>query len=72
LVQLIPIPLIGKWVKGHYTGKTREIQHDMNDIVDDLASRHLERPPKNFILKIFPEAPPGYRVRLHYDKSVKI
>jgi hypothetical protein len=41
----------------------------MNDIVDDLASRHLERPPKNFILKIFPEAPPGYRVRLRYHKS---
>jgi len=41
----------------------------MNDIVDDLASRHLERSPKNFIPKIFPEAPPGYRVRLRYHKS---
>jgi hypothetical protein len=42
----------------------------MNDTVDDLASRHLERPPKNFTPKKFPEAPPGYRVRLRYDKSV--
>jgi hypothetical protein len=71
LVQLLPIPLIGKWVKGHYTGKKREIQHDMNGIVDDLASRHLERPPKTFTPKKFPEAPPGYRVILCYDKSVK-
>jgi hypothetical protein len=70
LVKLIPISLIGKWVTGHFAGKIREMQHDMNDIADDLASRHLQHPPKNFIPKKLPEAPPGYRVRLHNENSV--
>jgi hypothetical protein len=63
LVKLIPISLIGKWVKGHYMGQNREMQHGMNNIVDDLASRHLQCPPKNFIPKKLLEVPPGYRVR---------
>jgi hypothetical protein len=59
LLHMLPITVIGSWVKGHYEGKNRELQHDMNDMADNLATTHLAAPPK---LLRCPLAPPGYRV----------
>jgi hypothetical protein len=41
IVTLIPMTLVGEWVKGHYTGKDRKPQHDMNALADELAGEHL-------------------------------
>jgi hypothetical protein len=42
------VTVVGPWVKGHYTGKKREIQHELNKKADDLASAHLKNPPTKF------------------------
>jgi len=34
MLHMIPITIIGSWVKGHYTGSTRELQHDLNSEAD--------------------------------------
>ncbi len=31
LVEIIPLTVVGEWVKWHYTGKNRAIQHELND-----------------------------------------
>jgi hypothetical protein len=70
LLQLTPVTLLGAWVKGHYTGKKREIQHNLNEKVDDLASNHLKNPPPKFKPLKCPRAPPGYRVRLLFSSYI--
>jgi hypothetical protein len=66
----MPVIVVGAWVKGHYTGKKREIQHDLNKKADDLASTHLKNPPTKFRPLKCPCAPPGYQVRLLFHSSV--
>jgi len=67
---MLPIKVIGSWVKGHYVGKNRELQHDMNDMADNLAITHLAAPPKLYGPLRCPLAPPGYRVRIMHNSSV--
>jgi hypothetical protein len=69
LVHLIPVPVIGKWFKGHFTGKVRLIQHDMNQRADDLANKFLQTHPRAFSPKRLLASPPRYQVRLLYDNS---
>jgi ribonuclease HI len=39
LIHLIPILITTSWVKGHYTGKHRQYQHDLNDKADKIAGQ---------------------------------
>jgi hypothetical protein len=70
LLHMLPITVIESWVKGHYVGKNRELQHDMNDTADNLATTHLAELPKLFDPLRCPVAPPGYRVRMLHKSSV--
>ncbi len=41
LLQLpVDVKVAKEWVKGHYTGNQRKIQHDLNDLADKLAVEH--------------------------------
>jgi hypothetical protein len=31
IIAATPITIMGEWVKGHYSGNNRNIQHDLND-----------------------------------------
>lgn len=70
LVARIPITVLGEWVKGHYSGKDRKIQHDSNDRADVLAGEHLkaQSPQTGTNMSITPY--PGYRIRLLKDNCV--
>jgi hypothetical protein len=48
LIQALPITANGSWVKGHYSGKIRRLEHDLNDMADDLATQHLNSPSLGF------------------------
>ena len=61
LVHLIPVPVIGKWFKGHFTGKVRLIQHDMNQRADDLANKFLQTHPRAFSPKRLLASHPRYQ-----------
>jgi hypothetical protein len=63
IITITPITIIGQWVKGHYSGKQRQIQHDLNDKVDKLAGEHLETQDASKT-KTIPIPCPGYRVHL--------
>jgi hypothetical protein len=39
LLQLTPVTILGKWVKGHCTGPQREFKHYLNDRVDCLVTQ---------------------------------
>jgi len=41
----LPIKVTGKWVKGHYNGDNRMIQHDLNALVDTMAEQFRLHPP---------------------------
>ena len=60
LVDLIPIPVVRVWVKGHLTLKNRELQHVLNDKADNLAAQHMQVPPPHFKPIKCPCHPPGY------------
>jgi hypothetical protein len=55
---MLPITVIGSWVKGHNVRKNRG------------ATTHLEAPPKHFGPLKCQVAPPGYRVRMLHNSSV--
>jgi len=69
LVPVIPILITTSWVKGHYSGKDRQYQHDLNEEADRIAGRYQDcQTPHRTIRKPLP--PPNYRVRLLHDSSV--
>lgn len=45
IINLLPTTIVGVWVKSHYTGKNRKIQHDLNDAANALASGHCNTQP---------------------------
>jgi hypothetical protein len=66
LIKLIPIVITTQWVKGHYSGKKRQYEHDLNDVADKLAGDfQLSQEPHYSIKK--PIAPPDFKVRLLFD-----
>jgi len=67
---LLPISVVGEWVKGHYTGDRREYKHDLNERVDHLATTAIRSLPQRFHTAPTVEAPPGYRVRLSNRKGI--
>jgi len=69
LVTLIPIVISTSWVKGHYTGKARLYQHDLNDTADRIAGEYQKQQTPHFTIRK-PLPTPNYRIRLLYDASV--
>jgi len=48
MLQALPIRVSWAWVKGHYKGDDRKIQHDLNDLVDTLATQFRVAPPAGY------------------------
>lgn len=69
LLDIIPITIIGTWVKGHQKDDT-DPKHVLNNTADKLARAFLQHHPPRYRPKRLPTAPPNYRVRLLYDDSV--
>lgn len=69
LITITPVIIGSSWVKGHYTGKERQYQHDLNDTADRIAGDYQNlQVPHHTIRKPLP--PPNYRIRLLHDSSV--
>jgi hypothetical protein len=54
-------------VKGHYTGPSPEIQHDLNIEADKLVTDYQHHQPQSFTTRRLPIAPPNYKVHLLHD-----
>ena len=48
LLQGLPIQIEHEWVKGHYTGNDRQLKHDLNDQVDEMANAYRCNPHPDF------------------------
>jgi ribonuclease HI len=68
LLTLIPIVVSTSWVKGHYTGKARLYQHDLNDTADRIAGEYQKQQTPHFTIRK-PLPTPNYRIRLLYNAS---
>mmetsp|Transcript_16534 Transcript_16534/g.23564 ORF Transcript_16534/g.23564 Transcript_16534/m.23564 type:complete len:1161 (+) Transcript_16534:4649-8131(+) len=66
----IPIKVTGTWVKGHYKGNNREIQHDLNDLADYIATQFQQNPPEGFRSRRMPALHPHYEAELYHSNSV--
>jgi hypothetical protein len=62
LLGLLPVTIVGKWVKRHYTGDHREYKHDLNDIVDKIAGAFNKKPPAPLKQHRLPSKLPGYPI----------
>jgi hypothetical protein len=40
-ITLIPVTVLGEWVKGHYNGKDKAFKYEFNDLADSLANEHF-------------------------------
>ncbi len=69
-IQLIPVSISGEWVKGHYNGKDKAFKHEMNDLADSLANKHMANQQTPFKTLRYPLQYPDYRARLVVDNSV--
>jgi len=71
LLKVIPVRVVGTWVKGHYKGNHyRETQHDLNDICDNLATQFMENPPQGFQCRQMPLLHPSHEAILYYSGSI--
>jgi hypothetical protein len=67
ILQAIPIQVNNSWVKGHYTGDQREVQHDLNALVDTLATSFRESPPAGYEPSAEPRFHPLQTVALYQE-----
>jgi hypothetical protein len=70
ILSIMPIKLVCEWVKGHYSGNNRAIQHDLNDQADKLVSQHLATQSHPYHTQQLPIVCPNYKVRILYNGSV--
>ena len=54
ILPALPIKVLGRWVKGHYTGDERRVEHDLNDLVNDIANQFLDDHPRGSEPSSFP------------------
>jgi hypothetical protein len=69
LIQLIPVPIQGEWVKGHYNGKDKAFKHELNNLADSLAKEHMAEQPPGFQTLRCPLTYPNYKVQRLMDNS---
>lgn len=48
MLRSLPIKVSWNWGKGHYNGDAREIQHDLNSLVDTLVTAFNDAPPAGY------------------------
>ncbi len=70
MVARLPITILGEWVKGHYLGKNRKIQHVLNDRADELAGDHTAAQDSRTGTNSDRTPYPGYKIRLLKDNAV--
>ena len=66
----LPIKVTGTWVKGHFKGNDREIQHDLNDLADKLAEQFQMNPPSGYQTRRMPLLHPEHEATLYFEGSV--
>mmetsp|Transcript_5492 Transcript_5492/g.8104 ORF Transcript_5492/g.8104 Transcript_5492/m.8104 type:complete len:785 (+) Transcript_5492:1386-3740(+) len=70
MLKALPITITGEWVKGHYKGDNRQIQHDLNDLVDTLANQFREDPAKGYEPTAKPMYHPSHEVAVYIAGSM--
>ena len=70
LLKALPFRVSGNWVKGHYSGNNREIQHDLNAPVDTLATEFRKDPPEGYEPTAEPHFHPLQEVAIYRDGSM--
>jgi hypothetical protein len=70
LLQIIPVTVLGEWVKGHYTGMSKEYKHELNHRVNSMATQFQKRQPQRYTTLRKPLTPPDFTVCLLHDHSI--
>jgi len=66
----LPVEVTGTWVKGHYKGNDRKVQHDLNhQLVDFMADQFRRRPPSGFEPTSRLLSHPSQRAIVYSDRS---
>ena len=65
----LPVTVVGRWVKGHYTGPDRELKHDLNEWADTLAGNFWSEAPPHLLSRRMPENHPMYEAVVYYAQS---
>jgi hypothetical protein len=52
IIRLLPIRVKHEWVKGHYKGPDRASQHDINELVDEVAKDYYSQRRRAILLSI--------------------
>ena len=65
----MPVTIRGLWVKGHYTGDNRELQHDLSDWADTLAGNFWNEAPPHLLPRGMPYNHPRYEAVVYYKQS---
>jgi hypothetical protein len=60
LLGIISITVLHEWVKGHYTGTTKEFKHTLNHNADQLATQYQLHQQPWFKTTRKPFPPPNY------------
>ena len=51
MYRKMPITIVERWVKGHYQGNDRQVAHDLNELVDTMATDFRRHPPRGYTPK---------------------
>ena len=65
----LPIKVSSQWVKGHYTGEHRQVQHDLNALVDFMADQFRRNPPPGYEPSARPYPTPSDRALVYSGGS---
>jgi hypothetical protein len=68
----MPIPILHQWVKGHFSGKHRGYEQDLNHDADRLASKNVANQPPPYSTEKCPLTYPGCREQIIHNKSIII
>jgi hypothetical protein len=69
-LSLLPIATSGHWVKGHYSGPNKRVEHALNSTADCLATEHITTAHRSFQPSNVPLFPPTLAIRILHNGSV--
>mmetsp|Transcript_24137 Transcript_24137/g.34594 ORF Transcript_24137/g.34594 Transcript_24137/m.34594 type:complete len:1267 (+) Transcript_24137:682-4482(+) len=70
LLKNLPIKVSWGWVKGHYSGDNRQVQHDLNALVDTLATQFRQDPAAGYEPTAYPMFHPLHKAAVYIDGSM--
>jgi hypothetical protein len=63
-LHLIPITVLGSWVKGHYSGPDKDFKYTLNQQADAFATNINDHSPSGSHMCAHPLQPPNYKIHV--------